>query len=671
MRLITATLTKLLSFSLFLFSLSAFGQDRTPAKFGKISAADLKIKSYNIDQDASAVVIADVGSSQIVGNLQGWFSVEFRHYKRIHILKKAAFDLANVEILLYKSDNSEEEVKELKAHTYNLENGKVVETKVDVKKLVYGSVVDKNHFVKKFVLPAVREGSIIEFEYTVNSGFIFNLQPWRFQGNYPVLWSEYNVSIPEFLYYIFLQQGDFKKTQSSRTENFRVSDFATAGKSSVESFVSTINEYRMLMQNVPVVKEENYISSIENHVAKVEFQLAEYRSPLPPRVIIGDWEDVARSLLEDESFGGVFKKDNSWLDDEVKRILANATTDEEKARNIYRYIQKNITCIDHDCLYADQSLKSVFRNKKGNEAEINLLLTEMLRRAGLAADPLLLSKKSHGYVFSNYPVIDRFNYVVCRVIIGDRPIYLDASRVNLGFGKLDWECYNGHARVINDSATVVELSSDSLIESKVTTLMLYTDQKGEIIGTVQQTPGYYESLSIRDKIKVEGLGAVLKDLENDKPEDLEIKNYRITDIENLDDQLQMSYDIKLNVEKKDVIYIDPMFGERFMENPFPEEKRIYPIEMPYTLDETYIARIELPAGYKIVDVPKSTKINLDEEGKSFFSYIVEELNGVISLRSRVKIHRSYFLPEEYKSLHDFFAIVVSKQNEKIVLKKIK
>jgi hypothetical protein len=85
----------------------------------------------------------------------------------------------------------------------------------------------------------------------------------------------------------------------------------------------------------------------------------------------------------------------------------------------------------------------------------------MLRKVGLSADPLMLSTKSHGYALSVYPIMDKFNYVVCSTSIGGRTLYLDASHPRLGFGHLNWECYNGHARVINQEATSVEFSSDS------------------------------------------------------------------------------------------------------------------------------------------------------------------------------------------------------------------
>src|SRR4030095_3284352 len=496
-------------------------------------------------------------------------------------------------------------------------------------------------------------------------------QPWKFHGDHPVLWSEYEVSIPEFFYYVFLQHGEIKKTKTTRQQSFRVTVARTAGHSTSEPFIAGINDYRMIMKNILPLKEESFTSALDNHIAKVEFQLAEFRNPLTPQNIMGDWEDVCETLLNDENFGGQLNKDNSWMNDELKIALRNAINEEEKAKRIYKFLQDNFTCTNYSRLYADQPLKNVLKNKKGSEAEINLLLVAMLRKAGLNANPVMLSTRSHGYAYSNYPIMERFNYVVCRLKMNNRIIYLDASKPLLGFGRLHWECYNGHARVIDDEATPVEFLSDSLTERKVTSLMLFSNDKGDIVGTLQQTAGYYDSYDIRNRIKEKDLKEYVKEIEKDLPADIEVKNYRIDLLEKLDEPIQINYDIKLDIEKKDIIYLDPMFGEGFSENPFAPEKRTYPVEMPYKFDEIYVLRMDVPQGYEVSELPASTKVNFDEEGRSFFEYIVENAGGVISFRTRVKIHRSYFLPDEYKILHDFFDLVVSKQSEKIVLKKIK
>lgn len=105
-------------------------QEIPAVKFGKIALPDLEKKVYAIDTSAHAIVLSDVGSTEIVGNNKGSFSYVFKHHKRIHILNKNGYDEADVEISLYTNGNMEEKLENLKGVTYNVEGGKVVETKL-------------------------------------------------------------------------------------------------------------------------------------------------------------------------------------------------------------------------------------------------------------------------------------------------------------------------------------------------------------------------------------------------------------------------------------------------------------------------------------------------------------------------------------------------------------
>ena len=592
----------------------------------------------------------------------------------MHILKKSGYDLADVEIPLYTDGRNEEELQSLKAYTYNLENGKILETKLDVKNSVFKDKISKNRVIRKFTFPAIKEGSVIEFEYSVKSDFLFNLQPWNFQGAYPRLWSEYEVSIPEFLYYVFLSQGvqyDYAKSQKLRNETYRTSDAASTGASENYTINANVTDHRFVMKDVPALKEESFTTTIDNHIAKIEFQLAEYRQPLTPRNIMGNWTEVCKTLLKDEDFGLQLSKDNGWLNDEMSIATRGATGDMEKAKKIFQYIQKNFTCTNYNRTYTDQQLKNILKEKKGSEVEINLLLVAMLRKAGIAADPIMLSTKTHGYTYAIYPILSRFNYVACRATIGNEIFFLDASRPRLGFGRLHWECYNGHARVINDSATPVEFNSDSLVETKATSLMLFTDEKGEMVGRMQQMPGYYESYSLRNRIREKGKEELFKDIKKDFGIEVEINNETIDSLEKYEERLLLSYNVKVKLEKDDIIYLNPMFGEGYKDNPFKSAERSYPVEMPYTSDETYNFRMDVPEGYEVDELPKSIKVNFDEERTSFFEYIIGNSGGVISFRSRVKMNRSFFLPYEYEILREFFNQIVNKHNEQIVFKKKK
>ena len=81
------TLSLYMAISLFSIK-NTFGQEKSPVKYGKVSAIDFDLSKYKFDTSVSAVVISDVGSSAFEGNTKGWFTLVFKHQKRIKILKK-------------------------------------------------------------------------------------------------------------------------------------------------------------------------------------------------------------------------------------------------------------------------------------------------------------------------------------------------------------------------------------------------------------------------------------------------------------------------------------------------------------------------------------------------------------------------------------------------------
>src|SRR5687767_13075225 len=115
-----------------IFSTPLFAQDKLNIKFGKVSPADFNLPAKNYDTTAAAIIIADVGFSRFQGNNKGSFTLLFERKQRIKIVKQAGMDVATFEIPLYVGDaGTEEKLDNLKAYTYNVENDKVVETKLN------------------------------------------------------------------------------------------------------------------------------------------------------------------------------------------------------------------------------------------------------------------------------------------------------------------------------------------------------------------------------------------------------------------------------------------------------------------------------------------------------------------------------------------------------------
>lgn len=664
----------LLTGTMCLFACPLFAQQQPNMKFGNITPEDFKPTLYSLDSNANAIVLADIGSTEIIGTKMTELSLEFKRHKRIRIMNKNGYDAANVQIGLYTSGSATEEVKGLKAVTYNIENGKVVQTKLDQDNSIFKDNITKHLVVKKFTFPNIKEGSIIEFEYTLKSDFIFNVQPWDFQGFYPCLWSEYEVSLPEFYYYMIFSQGYQPyaiDTKEDKSGYYSIPGGNGFQVSADDKFSANIKYHHWAVKNAPALKSEIYTSTIMNHLSRVEFQLAELRYPFVNKDVIGNWEEVCQRMLKDEEFGLQLKKNNGWLGDEMQEAIKDAKTNIDKAKNIYAYLRDRMTCSNYNSLYAGKPLKQVLNNKSGSESEINLILTAMMNKAGLKADPIMLSTRSHGYAVGLYPLMNKFNYVICRVEIDGQYYYLDASHRRLGFGRLETEAYNGFAQVIDEAASTLDLSADSLHETKLSSVVIINDDKGNLTGTMKQAPGYYESYDLRDFIKDNGKQRLFDDIKKDFTMDMEIKDPLIDSLEKYEDPLAIQYDFDIKSNGEDILYVSPMFSEGLKENPFKSSVRTFPVEMPYTKDETYLLRMDVPTGYITDELPKPIMLALNDNNDGFFEYVISESDGVIMMRSRICLKRAIYAPEEYNTLREFYNMIVKKHNEQIVFKKKK
>jgi hypothetical protein len=299
----------------------------------------------------------------------------------VRLLNKNGFDVATQEVELYSDGENEERLNDLKAVTYNLENGTVVETKLDTKSGVFKDKIDKNIVVKKFTFPNIKEGSIIEFQYTITSDYLRNLQPWAFQGDYPVLWSEYNLVLPSFFNYVFLAQGYEKfyiQDKKDYRDNFSIVQSRGTEAAEHLSLTAGVTNYRWVIKDAPALKDESYVSTLRNHVEKIEFELTAQSDPLEPHEYLSSWPQVTNDMLNEDDFGLPLVKDNGWLSDVVKPAVEGTSTQLEKAKKIYAYVRDNFTCTDYSAKYLRQPLKTVLKTKSGSVAEINLLLTAMM-----------------------------------------------------------------------------------------------------------------------------------------------------------------------------------------------------------------------------------------------------------------------------------------------------
>lgn len=650
-----------------------FSQENSNVKFGKVSTNDFAIKSNVVDSSTEAVVVADIGRSEFVANMKSSFSIVFTRSTRILILDKKGIDAATVEIPLYVTSSGEEKLLTLRARTYNLESGKVVEADLD-KESIFKEKRNKNLLITKFTMPAVKPGSIIEYSYTIHSDFIFNLQPWEFQGEYPRLWSEYEVQIPEYFKYVFLSQGskEFSSTKkTNRPGKWEVS-FTVGGKTRTQDLEGQIIIDRWVMKDFPALKEEPFTSTVDNHTSKIQFQLATVQYPNQnTEQIMSTWEKTMSYLMDNDDFGSTLKQNNNWLDDDLKIITAGSSTPEEKARKIYKYIKNNFTSTGRTGLFLTDNLKTVYKNRRGSVAEINLLLISMLLHEKIKACPLILSTKSHGFTNELYPILEKYNYVVCFAEIDENEVLLDASIPSLAFGQLHWTCYNGHCRIVDPkNPSPILLNSDSLRERKVTLINIDNGEKNEWGGNFSASFGLFESMNVKAQIAEKGEEDYFKQIRSAFTYDIDIHNTGIDSLKKDGEPVVVRYEFSIPFNKdEDLVYFNPLMGTGYKSNPFSSADRRYPVEMPFAINEVIYVNVTAPKGYIIDEFPKSVKVNFNED-EGFFEYrLLKVSDELIQMRSWLKLDRANFDADEYQVLREFYALVVKKQSELVVFKK--
>jgi hypothetical protein len=370
----------ILIFILILISEQCFSEVKKLPRFGRISMDEMTAKVCPIDSNAQAYFLFDKGRSEFVyintthrqdgmSDNRG-FQMKFTRHFRIKVLDKSMSNIANVEIPVFVSGTDKEKVLNIKAFTYNLVNGKIDKIKLDNKDIIVENKSD-NWDIHKFVLPQVSEGSVIEVSYEVLSDFYFNLSEWYFQHNIPVLYSEYDVSIPQYFHYNPTMSGwcDVARKESRRSRSIEFTyhyegdgGMQGSGRSThkyKEEFLENTSVY--YASNIPALKNETFLRTPNNYRQRLGHELAGTQYPRSPyKPYTSNWEAVNKEFMKHSRFGNLLSRE-SFLSDEVSQIKSKNLEGEALVLEAFQTVTNQIAWNFAQCL--EQQSRQLCRYK--------------------------------------------------------------------------------------------------------------------------------------------------------------------------------------------------------------------------------------------------------------------------------------------------------------------
>jgi hypothetical protein len=448
-------------------TMGRFGE-KLPIKWGKIARAEFSIAPSEADSAASAIVLCDFGNIEISNR------TFYTRHTRIKILKPEGLRYAVIEIP-YQTKNRHDDFLDLRARTLVMQNGKITSYRVPAHQIEDIKIND-TWSKKKFTFPNVEPGAIIEFRYTVASLDFEKLNTWYFQREIPTVWSELRFQVPDpFVYLVtYLNSRPLApdeemmygqklqwlyETRSRPRRLALIRDnyvlFAThenrykvwalnnmkkkivmrnlPGLSSVPDDRPVTDFYPMLRfdlfessGNLPRSFRPLVLTTHKDYETRGEWSLMHDRMAIPGYVHyrLKTWSEFNSGLLEHERFGMFLMKSsgsNRFIDS------ISDMSKPERLEAVLRYVHNNYHWNGAFTLYTSQDFKNFMINHNGSTADINLLMVNLLRQAGITADPLLIRTSDRGLPEKMFPVKGQFNHVIVLAMIDGVQVLLDAA----------------------------------------------------------------------------------------------------------------------------------------------------------------------------------------------------------------------------------------------------
>ncbi|MEO6837092.1 MAG: DUF3857 domain-containing protein [Ginsengibacter sp.] len=656
-----------LTFLLILTSLITFAKVELP-EYGEIDKKDLLLKGCEFDKDAVAYKLMSSGevSFKVV---DGNFNIITERRVRIKILGDKGLNWANIKIR-FTTMAGYELIKNISGITYNLDSsGNILTTKLD-KSSIETKRIDDQYSEVSFTLPDVRVGSVFEYKFIDEKKSISNIDDWYFQDDIPTRVSVYSVLIPS----MFKFSSNLFASQDVDQESDVVNENAKYRKSTL-SYASMLKTYTL--ENISALKKEPFMGgSPKDYLQKVVYQLS--------RIDYGDgekedleatWAHLSSTLLANENFGGQLSKKlphSKKLDEALKFV----TDDYKKMTTIHNYVRKNMIWNGNESIYSSDGIKNAWDKKTGNTADLNLILVDLFREAGLKAYPLIASTKDYGTANPKNPFLQQFNVTLAYVIIGDKkyflnaadgynPAYLVPSGILNNFGyivdpeKGGWitmsnsNFNNNHEN--NTYTNVVSISAKVEPQDTMTgnvTIKSYDyakNQKQQIWKKGKDTSGFITYYVAGDST-------------------MKIKNIEVAgeDMDSIPLRQKFDFIMPLSSVGNDKSFTLNLF-QGFDKNPFIDTDRTTDINFNYKRTFILEGKISIPENYEF-NLPKDVEIRMPDSSISMNRELKID-SSALDFKITINFAKPYYKADDYSALQEYYKKLFNALNEQVEIKK--
>ena len=658
---------------------SVMAQDNVNMKFGKPTKEEMQMTTYAADPNADAVVLCRLTDVEYTVQTSS-FLADYREKVRIKVLKPSGARFAKVVVpvkrhmsagdnvrglktngmSLPKPDGSsnsyfegegvsmtesvsdtdgDETVESVKATAFNMEGSKVVKTSLK-KSDVVTTKIDDHNYQTEFTVPNVKEGTVIEYEYTIHSQVFWELHDWYAQCEIPVVYAKLDMNIPSYLIFNIEDHGIQRLTYTvtAGVLNFKLVSDPLAKQTQVKT-----NHYVYVGRDLIAMPKDDYVWNAQDYCAGITAELRQYRLPgMAQMDYARTWEQIDEMVLSSDDLG-VHLNDRSPFAKELKEAkIAEIADLRERAAAVFELVMSKLTW-NGKYEISPVPTSETLQKQGGSNADINLLLIQSFNEVGLTAAPVMLRTRDLGLLPYNFPAIRKLStFIVAVVMPAGANIYLDASSKNGYLNVLAEPLLVERARLIQKKNKSAWVNLQKLSKSQKNTIInaqLAAD--GTLTGT--QTTRY-EGLAAMNYRNAKGINAFAPDVTEEVP-----------------------FTRKGQVDGN-TIKICP-FPTIIADNPFSAEIRKMPVEFHSLGTHRVVVNITLPEGYIVESEQRNTTVITQDKGLEGRIQTTTG-NGKVQLSCQFSINKIVHSEKSYADLHLIFDDVIKYTTEQLVIKKM-
>jgi hypothetical protein len=440
------------------------------------------------------------------------------------------------------------------------------------------------------------------------------------------------------------------------------------------------NNYEISFQtsHISAAKYIPYLPSALYQLPYLSIRVAQYIDPLSKKdvAVLGTIDHLATHLYH--YIETINKTPNEDINKQVVELCKHALNDEDKARNIFNWVQKNIRYIAYeDSLggYKPREASYVFNKKFGDCKDMTSLLKTMCIAAGLDARFTWIGTHIMPHKVEATPTPSVFNHMICAVKINNTWLYLDATDNEIPFGKIP-EYLQGKQAFIEDQPNKFLLKvipfSDAQQNVYIDTTFIKINQN-DIEGSIKSYYWGYNAWDVRMKMKYTSQ----KDFEKVMNDQLKrgnnkFKSYNLTIHSDTSDDKSFHIDALYKIEN----YIHPL-DESYMVNMHLVKPYIFNLSnlnnrtlplyfnAPKTTQLTSL--LEIPKGFKVSSLPTIFEKAYGELAKVKIIYTSND--QFVILNCHIEFHKSFIQPKNFSLLNEMVIDLQNAYKQNIIISK--